>query len=134
MLILALLTAALLGAASLLHIYWASGGAWGITSALPVTAAGDRLNPPAALTLLVAVILMALAVLALVLVSGGVADWVRYTACAVALVGRAIGDFRYVGLFKRVYNSPFAYRDTRLFSPMILALGISFFVLAAQSS
>ena len=35
---------------------------------------------------------------------------------------RAIGDFRYVGFFKRVRGSRFARMDTTLYSPLCLAL------------
>ena len=41
---------------------------------------------------------------------------------AVVLLLRAIGDFRYVGFFKRVRGTPFAELDTRFFSPLCLAL------------
>lgn len=41
----------------------------------------------------------------------------------VVLVARAIGDFRYVGFFKRVRGSRFATLDSLLFSPFCLTLG-----------
>jgi hypothetical protein len=37
---------------------------------------------------------------------------------ATALVARAIGDRRYVGFLKRSRDSPFARRDTYLYSPL----------------
>ena len=40
------------------------------------------------------------------------------------LVARAIGDFRYVGFFKRVRDTEFAEWDTRLFSPVSFLLGV----------
>jgi hypothetical protein len=46
-------------------------------------------------------------------------------AIGAVLVARAIGDFRYVGFFKRVRDTPFAEWDTRLFSPVSLLLGVA---------
>lgn len=37
---------------------------------------------------------------------------------------RAVGEFRYVGFFKRVRGSVFAGRDTYLYSPLCLLLAI----------
>ena len=37
---------------------------------------------------------------------------------------RAIGDFNYVGFFKRVKDSKFAFWDTRLYSPLSLLIAI----------
>jgi hypothetical protein len=41
---------------------------------------------------------------------------------AVILLLRGIGDFRYVGLFKRVRDTPFARMDSRVYTPLVLAL------------
>jgi hypothetical protein len=38
---------------------------------------------------------------------------------------RAIGDFRLIGVFKRVRGTPFARWDSRLFSPLCVALGLA---------
>lgn len=47
-------------------------------------------------------------------------------ALALGLVGRAVGDFRYVGFFKRIRGSQFARLDSLIFSPvcLLLALGV----------
>jgi hypothetical protein len=44
------------------------------------------------------------------------------------LLARAVGDFRYVGFFKRVRDSRFATLDTRVYSPLcfVLAAGVAF--------
>jgi hypothetical protein len=44
---------------------------------------------------------------------------------------RAIGEFRYVGLFKRVRESRFAALDTRVYTPLCVALAAAVFYLAA---
>ena len=45
-------------------------------------------------------------------------------AVGVVLLARAVGDFRYVGFFKRVRGSRFATLDSRYFSPLCLLLGL----------
>jgi hypothetical protein len=44
------------------------------------------------------------------------------TGVAVAFLLRGMGDFRYVGLFKRVRDTPFARMDSRLYTPLVLVL------------
>jgi len=44
---------------------------------------------------------------------------------------RTIGEFRYVGLFKRVRGTPFADWDTRLFTPLCAAIAGAAVALAA---
>ncbi|KRE83053.1 hypothetical protein ASG89_13045 [Paenibacillus sp. Soil766] len=45
---------------------------------------------------------------------------------ATFLVLRAIGDFKYLGFFKKVKHTSFSYYDTRFYSPLCLFLAISF--------
>ena len=49
--------------------------------------------------------------------------WLSYVL-AVGLLGRAIGEFRYVGFFKRVRGSRFAKLDTVVYSPLCLLLAV----------
>ena len=120
-----------------LHIYWAlAGGASG--AAIPTRADGTPLfSPSAGATLAVAAALLAAA--AVVLGRGEVAALpvapVAYRAAAWALGAvlclRAVGDFRYVGLFKRERGSAFARRDTAVYTPLCAALAAAVFYLAA---
>ena len=48
---------------------------------------------------------------------------------AVLFAGRAIGERRYVGFFKRVRGTEFAWWDTRVFSPLCAALSIGYLFL-----
>jgi hypothetical protein len=50
--------------------------------------------------------------------------WGTWTLAALFLL-RGIGDFRLVGFFKRVRGTRFARRDTRLYSPLCLALALA---------
>lgn len=42
---------------------------------------------------------------------------------------RAVGEFKLVGFFKRASDTPFAYWDTWLFSPLCLVIAIIAFAL-----
>ena len=132
--LLATFTAAVMASLSTLHFYWALGGQWGIRSAVPQLLERPEFRPSALLTSLVGCVLMGLALLALLLNSPEGIRWIRYPGYLVSagMLLRAIGDFRYVGFFKKVYNSPFALRDTRYFSPLILILSCCFFILSGR--
>ena len=43
---------------------------------------------------------------------------------ALGLLARAIGEFKYVGLFKRAHGSRFARLDTYVYSPLCLLLAV----------
>ena len=58
--------------------------------------------------------------------------WLSYVL-AVGLLGRAIGEFRYVGFFKRVRGSRFAKLDTVVYSPLCLLLAVGVALVALQS-
>jgi hypothetical protein len=53
---------------------------------------------------------------------------------ALGLLARAIGEFRYVGFFKRVRGSRFATLDTWVYSPLCLALALAVAVVAAHEA
>ena len=117
---------------SALHVYWAVGGRAGAIAALPERNGEPVFRPGPASTLVVAG-LLALAGL-LVLAHGGrgpaaaLPPWMiafGAPAAAVVLLARSIGDFRYIGFFKRVRDTRFARLDTRIYSPIALLLGIA---------
>lgn len=138
MIVATLLIALVLASVAALHVYWAVGGRWGGAVAVPTGANGEPLFVPTPLATMGVAVALATAA-ALVLAVGGAlphppipAAIVRATAAALAAVFllRAVGDFRYVGIFKRVRGTPFGRWDTRLFSPLCLALGIGIAALA----
>ena len=62
--------------------------------------------------------------------------WVYRTGIwciALVFLLRAIGEFRYLGFFKQVNDSLFAYWDTVLYTPLCLGLAISCIVLAIHA-
>jgi hypothetical protein len=50
-------------------------------------------------------------------------SWLSY-GLALGLLLRAVGEFRYVGLFKRVRGTKFAVLDTYVYSPLCLLLAV----------
>jgi hypothetical protein len=60
-----------------------------------------------------------------------VLSWSCY-ALALGLVARAVGEFKYVGFFKRVRGSRFARLDTLLYSPLCLLLAVGVTLVAGR--
>lgn len=136
--VVAVLVAVIMLLVSLFHFYWAFGGEYGLQSAGPVMEEGAEFKPPAAIIFVVACLLAGLAVLSLQLVWPWqpVKEYIAYVGYLISFVFivRSIGDFKYVGFFKKVYNSDFANLDTKYFSPLILVLGLSYGVLSLLST
>jgi uncharacterized protein DUF3995 len=129
-------TLAALGA---LHIYWALGGTVGAGSAV-VPAVGGRsaFTPGPALTLAVAALLEIAAALValqgtLFVIDGLPPALIRAGALGVAVVlaARGVGDFRLVGLFKRVRRTRFARLDSRVYTPLCFAVAAGIIVVVA---
>lgn len=109
------------------HIYWAFGGRVAHLAALPIKDGKPLFRPSAAGTFVVGAALIGFGWLTAAnagLVAAPAARWLPWAglAVALALLGRAIGDFRYVGFFKRLGDNPFARLDTRVYSPLCLLL------------
>ncbi|EED97374.1 conserved hypothetical protein [Burkholderia multivorans CGD1] len=118
-------------AIALVHVYWACGGRRGKRAAIPEHDGVPLLHPSTAGTCTIAAALLAAAC-----VVAARAGWVwpgRYPgASGIAIVVlallfavRAVGDFRYVGFFKRIRGSRFARMDTLYYSPLCATLALS---------
>lgn len=126
----ALAACSALTAAAAIHLYWAAGGTAWKAGAIPSRDGVPVLSPSALSTFLVGIALLGMA--AVVGSTAGLlppflpAGLLRGTSAVLALIfaARAIGEFRYVGFFKRVQGSAFAGRDTYLYSPLCLLLAI----------
>jgi hypothetical protein len=123
---LASIIAAIFAFLALLHFYWAVRGVSGNSAAIPEINGAPAFRPGKAATAAVGLVLLGTAAIVLLQL-----QWLVAGAAAV-LILRAIGDFRLVGFFKRVRGSRFARMDTRVYSPLCLALGASLAVLAAS--
>ena len=118
-------SAAVLVLLSAIHVYWAFGGELGTAAVVPTVDGKPRLTPSTGATLIVALLLATAACLVL----GGVLEWdpralfrIGSAGVGVVLLSRAIGGRRYSGFFKRVRDTPFARRDTFVYSPLCLLL------------
>ena len=131
---LSILVVFIMGLVALLHFYWAFGGSYGLSSAGPNLEGKSEFRPGRMVTFLVACIITGLAALAIQLKWPWrpIEDIVSYAGyfVSVVFVLRAIGDFRYIGFFKKVYNSSFSKLDTKYFSPLVLFLGLAYAVLS----
>lgn len=126
--LIALVTGTVLGALALLHVYRGVAGVGGGVAIPEVE--GRPLFVPSRLSCFAVAAALALAAL-LVLWRGGhvalplpgVVSTLGSAGVGIAFVLRAIGDFRLVGFSKKIRGTRFATWDTRLFSPLSLAIG-----------
>jgi hypothetical protein len=124
---------AIFAALALLHVAWALGLRLGFAAAIPTVDGHPAFHPGAALTLLVAALLALAAWLALGL--GGHLPAPPAAALlglggALALGARTVGEFRTVGLFKRIRGTAFARRDDLLYTPLCFFLAAGMLLLA----
>ncbi|MBA2961512.1 MULTISPECIES: DUF3995 domain-containing protein [Ramlibacter] len=112
------------------HVRMAFAGHGGESGAVPSVDGKPLFAPSPRATLAVGCALLAFA--ALVASTAGLLPPVLPPALlawlsgglALGLLARAIGEFRYVGFFKRVRGSRFARLDTWVYSPLCLLLAI----------
>lgn len=114
-----------------IHILWALGVGKGKDAAIPALKGRPAFVPSAVATFGVAIALVLCALLVAAsagfIMSNVPASWITWLACllAMALVARAVGDFRLVGFFKRVRGTRFARLDSVLYAPLCLVLGVA---------
>lgn len=117
---------------SSIHFYWAFGGKWGSDAVLPTKDDNNTnvLNPTFLPTLIVAIGLLGFGLFILVmsgLITFNTPQWLsKYGLWTIAVIFtlRAIGDFNYVGFFKKIKHTKFGKNDTKYFSPLCLTIGI----------
>lgn len=124
----------LLSIVTLIHVYWIMGGRRGLDAALPYREGVAVFRPGRLATLAVTIGFAGMAVFFFVKAGWfftlGVSFpvWINHYGLWI-LAGvfsfRAIGDFRYVGFFKRVREGTFARLDTRFYSPLCLLLAVN---------
>lgn len=137
--LLAGLLASLFALLAVLHLYWAFGGRWAAGAAVPKRPDGRRLFVPGTGGCLA--------------VAGGLLTFAYFCLLHAALVPnlppsvrwptrglvfgaaavftlRAVGDFRYFGLFRRVGGTDFAALDRKLYTPLCAGLAAALLRLA----
>ena len=124
----ALVVAGALAALALVHFFWVLGGGRGFGAAIPEANGKPLFTPHPIATALVGCALLVAAAIVLGRVGAWGAAWppwiFRFGTWGLtgAFFLRAVGDFRYAGLFRRVRGTPFARWDARLFTPLCLTL------------
>ncbi|KGR77185.1 DUF3995 domain-containing protein [Ureibacillus sinduriensis] len=124
------LSAILLILISMLHFYWIFGGRRGLQSSLPQRVDGGvAANPGWIVTFIVAMGLMGMAFILLAqnnLIPYVTPNFFTKWSCLIItfiFLLRAIGDFKYMGLSKKIKNTDFSKYDTKLYTPLCLFLG-----------
>ena len=142
--LLILINVTLLISISILHFYWAFGGTLGLMGTIPerfLVRDNKRLSKITdssvmiILTLMVALGLFLFASIT-ALNSNAINSpldlyWVRIGTLLIAVIFllRAIGDFRFVGLFKTDRRGVFPERDTKFYVPICFVLSINSFLI-----
>lgn len=127
------MTIIILGAAALVHLYWAAGGRALVDAAIPTTEdnAKPTISPGPVATAAVAAVLTGFAgLLVAELTDLGpagsdtpVVRWLIMAGIAV-LTARAIGDGRYAGFSKKFRDSAFGEMDDRFFTPIVVTIAL----------
>lgn len=116
---------------SIIHFNWVFGGEFGFDSSLPTNEKGERvINPKKMESGVVGTGLMAFAFFYLIksgLVVMDLPEWImKYVSWIIPMIFilRAIGEFKYIGFFKKIRKTEFGKLDSRFYSPLCLAVGI----------
>jgi len=129
--ILSILLSILLIGLGLIHFNWVVGGNFGFSESLPTKENGERvLNPKKIDSAIVGIGLTAFGFF--YLLKSGVIEFIipgwimAYGSWIIPIIFllRAIGEFKYVGFFKKIKKTEFGKLDTKLFSPLCLIIGI----------
>lgn len=114
---------------SLLHFYWAMEGTWWFKESLPTTSEGKQvLNPTVLDCVIVGFFLMSFSGFYF-LASGYFSFDLSYRLTVILkwvipllFLLRSIGEFKYVGFFKKVVGTEFSRWDTLIYSPLCLMI------------
>ena len=124
---------------ALWHFFMALVPGSGAAGAVPSVEGKPLFRPTRTATIAVGLVLLLFAALVAAtagLISVGLPrvalSWLSY-ALAVGLLARAVGEFKYVGFFKRIRGTKFARLDTLLYSPLCLLLAVGVALVALQN-
>jgi hypothetical protein len=114
---------AILGAICLLHLYWALGGKWALDKVNPEVGGKPLLKLNFLAWFVTTIGFLILAAIPVVPMKPALRKWLLI-GMAVIFACRAMGDFKYVGFFKSIKGTVFAFWDTRVYSPLNLLLAV----------
>jgi len=113
------------------HFFWLFGGVWGLEKVIPSKDnKASTLTIPKFATLLVGLVLTLFGLMYLIksgFINVRVPNWgtnYGFWVIPSIFIMRAIGDFNYVGFFKKIKNTEFAKADSKIFSPLCLIIGV----------
>ena len=116
---------------SIIHVYWALGGTKGKDIAIPTKDNNTKVFSPGILsTLIVALGLSGFALFILIKVKRlnlpipFLIDKYGLWIIATIFFLRAIGNFKYVGFFKKIRHTKFGEYDTKYYSPSSLIISV----------
>jgi hypothetical protein len=122
---------------SAVHLYWGFGGKWSVNAVIPTKVNSEKVLAPTALhCFVVAIGLLGFGLFTLakskilffslpaLLLDIGV--W----ALSLLFILRAIGDFRYIGFFKKINTTEFGHLDSKYYSPLCLIIAFLIIALA----
>lgn len=117
-----------------IHVYWAFGGQWGNGAVIPTQDDHGKVMMPGIVpTLIVASGLLGFGLVVLlnvVVLDFKLPLWLdiihKYGLWVITgiFILRAIGEFNYVGFFKKYNQTRFGKNDTKYYSPLCLTIGI----------
>lgn len=116
---------------AVLHFSWAFGSKWAFDNALPQNEAGEKvLNPGKIDCIVVGLGLLAFSIFYLIKttwldwsIPGWLLHYAGWGIIAIFLL-RAIGDFKFVGFFKKIKSTAFGKLDSQFYSPLCLSIAI----------
>lgn len=116
---------------SMIHFYWGMGDKSGLSISIPTNEHEQKvMNPKPLDCFVVAIGLLSFGVFVLIKVNlisfalpSIIANYGLPIIIGIFLL-RAIGEFKYVGFFKKLKGTPFAQMDTRYYSPLCLLISI----------
>ena len=118
-----------------IHFYWVLGGKWG-TGAVFLTKPGDK-NPkfPGAIpTTIVGIVLVSIGLFYIIrigILPIALPDFLiqyGFKIITVLFIVRAIGEFNYIGFFKKYKETKFGINDTKFYSPLCLLIAVLTFI------
>lgn len=125
---------------SAIHFYWGFGGKWGSHAVVPTKENGEPVFIPRTIsTFVVAIGLLCFGLFYLIkygLIAVSLPKWIDqygFWIIASIFIMRAIGDFNYVGFFKKHKSSKFAINDAKYYSPLCLVISILTLVLELKN-
>ncbi len=117
-----------------IHFYWVFGGKWGLESVFPEIKNKPKLKPSKFMTVAVAILFFVIGLLILNATTYYSIEFInKHQSKVILLIAiifgiRAIGEFKYLGLFKKEKTSLFAINDTKYYTPLCIWISITLII------